>query len=372
MRPLDGIRVVDFTEGAQGPYAASLLGDLGAEVVKIERPDGELMRRAGPFRNGLALPILSLARSRHAALALDLKQEADRATAKRLIGVADMMLQNWKPGTDAKLGLAFHQVRLFSPNIVYVQASGYGSRGPFGAMGAMDSLSQAFSGMWTLSGDPKGSGERARSPILDFVSAFVTAEAAMIGLTARRKHGRATLVDTSQMSAAMDASAPEVATAARQRVAPAGRSSRYLPLGGWFACADGTFVSLECRDDSEVAAAARAFGIDTDQAIGPAIERVFAARESAGVLALLKDAGLNAYRVERRFTPGLFDPHPGVVNTQHDDAAGEIVHPEAPILMSATPPRAGQTLGAIGRDNPLIERLIAQWGERMQAPPQKD
>lgn len=367
MKPLDGTRVVDFTEGAQGPFAASLLGDLGAEVVKIERPEGELMRRAGPFRQGRALPILSLARSRHAVLALDLKQEADLATARRLLGVADMMLQNWKPGTDAKLGLAFHQVQLFNPRIVYVQASGYGSRGPYGAMGAMDSLSQAFSGLCTLSGDPEGTGERARSPVLDFVSAFVTAEAAMIGLMARRKHGRATLVDTSQMSAAMDASAPEVANAGLTRVPPAGRSSRYLPLGGWFACADGTFVSLECRDAGEVAAVAQAFGLRTDQALGPAIERAFASHESAGVLARLQEAGMAACRVERRFAPGLFDVHPGVVNTQRDDAAGEIVHPEAPILMSATPPRAGQPLGPIGRDNPLIERLIAQWSDRAPA-----
>jgi crotonobetainyl-CoA:carnitine CoA-transferase CaiB-like acyl-CoA transferase len=184
------VRVVDFTEGAQGPFAASLLADLGAEVVKVERPAGELMRHVGPFAGGLALPMLSIARGRHASLSIDVKAPAGRSTALQLVAAADLLIQNWKPGTDAKLGLSWEEIHAINPRLVYVRASGYGPHGPFGSMGAMDSLSSAIGGLSSLSGDPAGRGERMRTPILDFVSAFVAAEAALVGLAARRRHGR--------------------------------------------------------------------------------------------------------------------------------------------------------------------------------------
>jgi len=372
MKPLDAIRVLDFTEGAQGPFAASLLADFGADVVKIERPDGEMMRRVGPFRNGLALPVMSIARGRQATLALDMKNETDAATVKRLVAVADVLIQNWKPGTDEKLGLAFGQVHVLNPNIVYVQASGYGTRGPFGAMGAMDSLSQAMSGWSALSGDPAGGGERSRTPVLDFVSAFVTAEAAMVGLAARRRHARAVWVDTSQMSAALDAAAPEVAASTHAPLRPAGRRSRYLPLGGWFACVDGGFVSLECHDDEEVATAARVLGAQAGGSVPEAVEQALARIGSREAVARLRKAGLAAGCVEREFTPMLFDACPGTVTSFHDEDAGEIRHPETPFVMSETPLRAGEPLGRPGRDNPMIERLIADWQTRPAQDPQKD
>ncbi len=123
MTPLDGIRVIDVTEGAQGPYAATLLGGLGAEVIKIERPGGELMRRSGPFVGGLALPCLSICHSRAATVVLDLKSPADREQLRGLIAHADVFIQNWKIGTDARLGLAFEDCRALNPRLVYVCAA---------------------------------------------------------------------------------------------------------------------------------------------------------------------------------------------------------------------------------------------------------
>jgi len=361
MRSLDGVRVLDLTEGAQGPFAASLLADLGAEVVKIERPSGELMRNIGPFRNGLALPMLSIARGRYASLALDLKQEAGRATVMRLVACADLIIQNWKPGTDARLGLAFEQVREHNPRIVYVQASGYGTAGPLGEMGAMDSLAQAVSGLSALSGDPAGPGERTRTPVLDFVSAFVAAEAALIGLTARRKHGQAVHIETSQLSAALDASAPEIATAALQRVAPAGREGRYLPFAEWLLCADGLYVSMECRHRADLSRLFELFDVAAYSGDVAPLRKKMAALQSGEVLRRARAEGFDAQIVERRFSADLFSGYPGTVSTQHHDVAGAFPQPESPFLMSVTAPQAGAPLGPIGKDNALIECLIERW-----------
>ncbi|MGE0802754.1 MAG: CaiB/BaiF CoA transferase family protein [Lautropia sp.] len=372
MKPLEGLRIVDFTEGAQGPFAASLLGDLGAEVVKVERPGGELMRHIGPFRQGVALPMLSIARSRHATVSLDVKQAADRAAVHRLLAVSDLLIQNWKPGTDARLGLSFEQVRAIRPTIIYVRASGYGTRGPFGTTGSMDSLSQAISGLSSLSGDPAGEGEKTRTPILDFVSAFVTAEAALVGLASQRRTGKATLIDTSQFSAALDAAAPEVASTAAGRVAPAGRASRYLPLGGWFRCADDVYVCLECRDAAEVGQALECLGAADGTPPQAAVDDALSRIPSGQAIARLRGAGLPARAVERSFHPDLFAAFPGTVSVAQDEVVGEIRHPETPFLMTGTPPQAGGPLGPIGRDNPLLDRIIAQWGTRPAALRQED
>ncbi|MFZ4758712.1 MAG: CaiB/BaiF CoA transferase family protein [Burkholderiaceae bacterium] len=361
MRPLEDVRVVDFTEGAQGPFATSLLADLGAEVVKVERPAGELMRHVGPFAGGLALPMLSIARGRHASLSIDVKTPAGRSTALQLVAAADLLIQNWKPGTDAKLGLSWEAVHAINPRLVYVRASGYGPHGPFGSMGAMDSLSSAIGGLSSLSGDPAGRGERMRTPILDFVSAFVAAEAALVGLAARRRHGRGTLVDTSQMASALDAAAPEVAASAWGAVRPAGRTSRWSCFGGWFECSDGAWVSLECHDAAELDAAALALGVADARPLGPAIARALRGIDAGAALERLRAAGLGAQPVRRQFRPDVFDGYPGAIGVSHDADAGEVRHPETPFAMSATPPRAGPPLGRIGRDDVWLDRLLDRW-----------
>jgi crotonobetainyl-CoA:carnitine CoA-transferase CaiB-like acyl-CoA transferase len=236
-------------------------------------------------------------------------------------------------------------------------------------MGAMDSLSQAISGLSSLSGDPAGRGERTRTPILDFVSAFVTAEAAMVGLAARRRSGRATRVDTSQMSAALDAAAPQVAASAGGPVAPAGRAGRRRAFGGWFECADGRFVSIECRDADEVGRVAEALGVAAgDGAVGPAIVRALAAMPADAALDRLRGVGLDAHAVVRRFHPDVFEAWPGAVGAVHDERVGEIRHPQTPFVFDVTGARAGAPLGPIGRDNPLIGALIAAWQARSPAP----
>ncbi|MDE3205458.1 MAG: CoA transferase [Acidobacteriota bacterium] len=248
--PLSGITVADVTEGAQGPFAVSLLADLGATVIKMERPGGEFMRHVGPFRRGEALPFMVLSHGRRLCCTLDLQDPVDRATAAGLAAAADVFVENWRPGTAARLGLGAAQLHPRNGDLVYVSASGFGPRGPLAAKGALDQISQAVSGLWSLSGADGGTPERFRGALLDYMSALVTAEGALVGLLARSRGIPEVAIEVSQLATALSAAEPEMAEPpARQ--GPRGSRSRHCCPSGAFCSADGVWLAVEAATDAE-------------------------------------------------------------------------------------------------------------------------
>ncbi len=354
MRPLDGVRVVDVTEGAQGPFAATLLADLGAEVVKVERPGGELMRHSGPFAGGLALPCLTICRGREALLEVDMKASDGIAVVRRLVAAADVFIQNWKIGTDARLGLDFAACAARNPRIVYVRSSGFGPRGPFAEEGSMDMLSQASCGMASLSGPGGGDSERTRTPILDFVSAFSAAEGAMIGIAVRDRTGRPQLVDSAQLSAGLDLIGPELAAGGTAE--PNGGRGRHYRFGEFCATADGAWVAVECVTEAHEVELAGCMGGSL-----AAVPAAIAGMDLAQAMAVLAAAGVPHARVERHFTDATVDRRPGNLQRYMDPDVGEIRYPEAPWIYSDTPVRAGLPAGRVGRDNPALAALLRRW-----------
>jgi len=354
MKPLDGLRVIDVTEGAQGPFAATLLGDLGAEVVKIERPGGEMMRRSGPFAGGLALPCLTICRGRVALLELDMKSADGMAVVQRLMASADVFIQNWKIGTDRRLGLDFAACAARNPRIVYVRSSGFGPRGPYAEEGSMDMLSQASCGMASLSGPEGGASERTRTPILDFVSAFSAAEAAMIGIAERDRTGEAQLVDSAQLSAGLDLLGPELASP-EPPVLSGGRSRQYR-FGEFCQTADGVWIAVECVTEAQEAALAACMGA-TLAMVPAAIAKMTEAQAKAALSA----GGVPHARVERHFTGETVDRRPGNLQRYIDPRVGEIRYPEAPWIFADTPVRAGLPAGRVGRDNGGLAALLQRW-----------
>ena len=129
MQPLAGILVLDFTTLLPGPLASLMLAEAGAEVIKIERPGGEDMRRFPPFKDGESAAFAMLNRGKR-GLTLDLKSEADRARLKPLIGRADIVIEQFRPGVMARLGLGYDDMRAINPRIIYCAISGYGQDGP--------------------------------------------------------------------------------------------------------------------------------------------------------------------------------------------------------------------------------------------------
>lgn len=246
--PLDKCFVIDVTEGAQGPFAATLLADLGASVLKVERPDGELMRRGvGPRKRGVPVPLLSISRGRVASLALDLKSAAGKARLLDLAGTADVFIENWRPGTAARLGLARDDLHAVNPGLVYLSASGFGGTGPFARLGSMDSIAAASGALSSVSGEPGGRSERYRLALLDFVSGMVTGEMALAAMLRHELSGAGGWAETSQLESAAAVAGSMINEP--DGGVPIGSSDRWAVPSCMVVAADGVPVALHVDDD---------------------------------------------------------------------------------------------------------------------------
>jgi crotonobetainyl-CoA:carnitine CoA-transferase CaiB-like acyl-CoA transferase len=188
--PFDGVRVVDLTSMISGPVATMLLGDQGADVIKVEPPGGDLVRHMGAHRNGFSATFLSANRSKR-SLVLDLKQAAGREVLTRLIATADVFVQNFRPGAIERMGFGEETVRAINDRVVYVSISGFGERGPYAHKRVYDPVIQALSGLAAIQQDRESGRPRmVRTIIPDKTTALAAAQAIAAALFARERTGR--------------------------------------------------------------------------------------------------------------------------------------------------------------------------------------
>ena len=191
--PLEGIRVLDFTHALAGPYCTLLLGDLGADVVKVEPPEGDQSRRWGPpFVNGESSYFLSVNRNKRSVV-LDLKSDAGRDRALRLALASDVLVENFRPGTAARLGLGPVELRRRRPELVYASISGYGQGRP--DLVGYDQIAQGTSGLMSLTGMADGPPIRVGVPVGDIAAGMFTAHAIMATLLERQRTGSGRFID---------------------------------------------------------------------------------------------------------------------------------------------------------------------------------
>ncbi len=194
--PLQGVRVLDLTTVVMGPYACQLMGDYGADVIKVESPDGDVMRLSGPMRNpGMGHLYLSTNRSKRSVV-IDLKRPEGRNLLLELAADADLLLYNIRPQAMARLGLAYEDLRAVNPRIVYVGAFGFSQRGPYAARPAYDDLIQGMSGIPWLSLQA-GSPDPRYAPVIlaDRIVGLQVAFAAMAALRHRDVTGEGQRID---------------------------------------------------------------------------------------------------------------------------------------------------------------------------------
>ncbi len=195
--PLSGIRVLDLSRALAGPFCTQMLGDMGAEIIKVERPDGgDETRRWGPFWNGLSCYFLSANRNKK-SIALDLKSEAGRQIALALAEGSDVLMENFRPGTIDRLGLGYEHLSEVNPRLVYCSLSGFGQDGPRAQEPAYDLLMQGFAGLMSLTGYPEGPPVRAGLPVTDFCAGQYAAYAILVALLRREIDGTGQKVETS-------------------------------------------------------------------------------------------------------------------------------------------------------------------------------
>jgi crotonobetainyl-CoA:carnitine CoA-transferase CaiB-like acyl-CoA transferase len=203
MSILSGYRVLDCTIAMAGPFAAQRLGDLGADVIKIEPPAGEWQRHvsAGGARgNRVNVSFLSLNRNKR-SLAIDLKNPEGRAVLLDLMRSADVFLQNYRPGVAERLGVDYETLRAINPRIIYVSMSGYGETGPYRDRPGQDLLLQAMSGAMLSSGRAGDPPLPAGQYLVDAVTAYTAFEGALAALLHRERTGEGQLVKVNMLDA---------------------------------------------------------------------------------------------------------------------------------------------------------------------------
>ena len=375
--PLSGIRILDLTRIVAGPFATMRLADLGAEVIKIEHPDGgdDSRQIKPPEAGGEAFYYLSYNRSKK-SIAVNLQTDGGRETIHRLAAVSDVLAQNFRTGVMGRLGLGFEAMHARHPHLVYCSISAYGQTGPMAARPGFDPVLQAESGMMAMTGEPDGPPLRHALSIVDTLTSHYAAEAILAALIARGWTGRGQHIDVSLM----DSAVASLSNAAQYQLLtgedPPRSGNRHqsaVPVG-LFETADGCFYMAIAYDrlfQRLCAAIGREeLAGDARFATGPArseyrealyeiLGAVFASDTCASWIARLQAAGLPAGPV-RSVSETMRSPE-----VEARNMVREVDHPtggrlrlvgtpfnfsETPTVPPSAPPLLGQDTDAVLRE----------------------
>jgi crotonobetainyl-CoA:carnitine CoA-transferase CaiB-like acyl-CoA transferase len=383
--PLDGIRVVDLSRVLAGPYCTMLLADLGADVVKIERPgEGDETRSWGPpYAGDEAAYFLAVNRSKR-SVAIDLKHPRGRALVLDLCARADVVLENFRPGAAGRLGLDAASVRGRNPSVVYCSITGFGRHGARDRPG-YDFVVQAESGLMAVTGEPDGPPTKAGVALVDVVTGLHAAVAILAALRRREATGEGEQIEVSLLDSAFSALVNVAQNAlvtgeepgrygnAHPSIAP------YQPFraaDGWIAVAaanDGLFARLsdvvgkpELAGDERFAT--NAARVRNRAELVPLLEAAFAARGADEWAAALDAAGVPAGKI-RGVLEALRAAAPATVRVPHP-TAGELELVAPPFVLessaprdAAAPPLLGQhtreVLGDLGLEAAEVASLAA-------------
>jgi crotonobetainyl-CoA:carnitine CoA-transferase CaiB-like acyl-CoA transferase len=199
--PCAGLRVVDLSQGMAGPNCGMQFAAYGAEVIKIEPPDGDWVRRLGRMYEDHSALSLAVNRGKR-SIALDLKKPEAVEIVRKLVASADVLLENNRPGVAERLGLGWKQMSALNPKLIYVSMTGFGQTGPYAQRVSTDTIGQACSGMMSLTRDGEGKPMKIGFLVIDAVASLYAFQAATMALLQRQKTGRGRYVDASLMDAA--------------------------------------------------------------------------------------------------------------------------------------------------------------------------
>ena len=199
---LEGVRVLELARYQAGPRGGMIMSDLGAEVIKIERLGGEETRNNPPMVRGQSIYFTVYNRGKK-SICLDMRSERGKAIFTDLVKTADIVLENFRPGTMAQMGFAYDQLKAINPRIILVSVSGFGQEGPYRDRPAFDPLGQAMSGLMTLTGTPVGQPLGTASSIIDRTTALHATIGALAALRHRDRTGQGQMVDCCLLDSAL-------------------------------------------------------------------------------------------------------------------------------------------------------------------------
>ena len=305
--PLTGVRVADFTRVLTGPFCTMLLADLGAEVIKIEPPGGDDTRAWGPpfQKSELAREssyFLSVNRGKRSVV-LDLKTEEGLRAAQAIIGQADILVENFRPGTLEKLGLGWDALHAEFPRLIYGAISGFGQTGPYRDRAGYDVIAQGMGGLMSYNGEEGRAPVRVGVAVADVFAGSLITQGLLAALYAREKTGRGGRVDVNLLEAVIALGSSQVSRylAAGEIPAPMGNDHRSIVPYGTFECGDG-FVNVAVGNDSlwrRFCAALELQGLAADPALASNEGRV-AGREALNAALLAGMARYSRQEVMKR------------------------------------------------------------------------
>lgn len=262
--PLEGVRVLDFTQVIAGPYCTTMLADLGADVVKIERPDhGDDLRTIGRYKGREEHQDYFNANNRSKrSLVLDLKRPDSQAVAHCLAAKADVVVENFAPGTAERLGIGWPALRAVKPSLVYCSISGFGQTGPSRNRLALDPIVQAVSGIMSVTGEPDGRPMQVGAPLGDVMAGMFAAFAILGCLRAVERDGVGRRIDISMQDAMLAALGPRMGETLQAGRQP-GRFGNENPMrvpADTYRTADGRHLTIICQNERYWAPLCRALG----------------------------------------------------------------------------------------------------------------
>jgi crotonobetainyl-CoA:carnitine CoA-transferase CaiB-like acyl-CoA transferase len=370
-RALDGVRVVDLSRALAGPYATMMLADVGADVLKVEPPAGDDSRGWLPFAgsaehaDALSAYFLSANRGKR-SVTLDLKSPEGADALRLLCADADVLVENYRPGLLARLGLDPALLREANPRLVTLSITGFGSGGPDGHRPGFDQIAQAEAGLMSITGAPSGEPTRVGLPISDLLSGMFGAFGVMAALAERERTGRGQSVETSLLAAVTAVHAFHGAGWLAAGVEPQRTGNRHPSIApyGTFRCADAEIV-IAVGSESLWRKFAAVVGLDPDRddiadntkrvrnvrAFEAEINGILADRSAESVLADLDQAGVPAGRIRSIPEVWAWDQvrHLGLAHPLTHPVLGDIEVPGGPLRYGGVgaasdvpPPMLGQ------------------------------
>lgn len=389
--PLSHLRVLDFTQRLAGPYGTQMLGDMGADIIKLEPPGGDPTHNTPPhFVGGESTYYLSFNRNKRSII-IDLKKPEAKDVVRRLIAKSDVIMENNRPGAMARLGLSYDDLKADFPGLVYCSISGFGQTGPDAQRGALDPIVQAMSGVMSLTGERGGRSTRAGIPVGDICAGMYAATGVLAALLRREKTGLGEFVDISMLDVQVAMLGYQAAVYLQSGDVPGlqGRTHDSYALSYCVTAKDGVDVMIAANGKRAFESLSKLIGRDDlildERFLTPQdrnrnkvelraeIDKACLGVNSADIIACLHDVGAPAAvinSIDRAFAEPqvlhrdmLLELH-GEVESDHARVAGDPIKlTEAPRTHHGYPPHAGEhTRGVLkelcGYEDAAIEHLV--------------
>jgi CoA:oxalate CoA-transferase len=245
--PLQGIRVLDVSTFLAGPYAATLLGDLGADVIKVEPPSGDESRHLGPERGGERAPFVAVNRNKR-DIVLDLETSQGRAAFDRLVATSDVLITNVREPALSRLGLSYEEAAKQRSDIIWAGVTAFGTDGPYAGRPGIDFLAQGYGGLVSLNGQPDEDPIRVAVPLVDVMTSTLVATGVLAALHERNTSGNGQRIDVSLLDALVHAQSTGLASLflAGETMPKTGNRSLYFAPSGIYETSDGKHVCITC------------------------------------------------------------------------------------------------------------------------------